>query len=296
MTAVPPDTDPPGSVHLGDSHDPLVIRLAGDAGWEEVRAELVARLSADPARYHGVRAHLDLGDRDIELYDLRRLAHSLEADHGVLVVALRCSTRSLRRYAERELKLKVLEEPPPPESPEPPPLPEPTVAEPPPPPPPAPPPLPEDAPDVPEAVRVALGIEIPPAPPATEEPEGPASRVQVIHRTLRSGTSIRFGGDVVVFGDVHAGAQIVASGSVVVLGALLGLAHAGARGDDDAFVLALELDPTQIRIGSRIAIPPQAPAGSSPRGAEIAFVREDRIVIEPYRGRLPSSSAQRSVE
>ena len=81
MTAVPPDTDAPRSVHLGDSLDPLVIQLASEAAWDAARADLVARLQADPARFRGVRAHLDVGDRDIELFDLRRLAHALETDH-----------------------------------------------------------------------------------------------------------------------------------------------------------------------------------------------------------------------
>ncbi|MBN1336135.1 MAG: hypothetical protein JXB39_09255 [Deltaproteobacteria bacterium] len=294
MPAAPPDSGPSRSVHLGDCLDPLAIHLSCEASWESARSDLAVLLGSDPVRFQGIRAHLDIGDRDIDLFELRRLAHALEADHGVLVVALRCSPRSVRRYAERELKLKVLAEEetasqipaiePPPAVPE---TPQPPVPETPP---------PEEAPEVVEASRVEPEPVEAPSLPEPEEPDTAASRVQVVHRTLRSGSSVRFNGDVVVFGDVHAGAQVTANGSVVILGSLLGLAHAGARGDDAAFVLALDLEPTQIRIGTRIAIPPQAPGGGPPRGAEIAFVREDRIVIEPYRGRLPSSSAQRSVE
>ena len=101
-----------------------------------------------------------------------------------------------------------------------------------------------------------------------------------MHRTLRSGASIRFDGDVYVFGDVNPGAQVVATGNIVVLGALKGVAHAGAAGDEDAFILAFDLRPTQLRIGRRIASMPSAPAATT---AQRASVVGEQIVIEPYR-------------
>ena len=42
----------------------------------------------------------------------------------------------------------------------------------------------------------------------------------------------------------------------VVLGALKGMAHAGSGGDESRFIFALQLRPTQVRIGHKIAIPP----------------------------------------
>ncbi len=72
-------------------------------------------------------------------------------------------------------------------------------------------------------------------------------------RTLRSGTLVEFPGHVTVMGDVNPGAEIVASGSIVVWGRLRGVVHAGAQGDVNALVCALELTPTQLCIAREMA-------------------------------------------
>jgi septum site-determining protein MinC len=100
-------------------------------------------------------------------------------------------------------------------------------------------------------------------------------------RTLRSGQTIRYAGHVVVMGDVNPGAEIVAAGDVMVWGRLRGLVHAGASGNDNASVCALILSPTQLRIGKHIARAPDELQRTA-RGAEIARVREGRIVIEGW--------------
>jgi septum site-determining protein MinC len=120
---------------------------------------------------------------------------------------------------------------------------------------------------------------------AWEHEAPPSVRVEsrsagVVRRSLRSGQRVLYDGTVVVYGDVHAGAEVVATGDVVVLGTLAGLAHAGARGSEEAVVAALRLVPTQIRIASRIGRPPEGDGGG--RGAEIARVRDGQIVVEPY--------------
>ncbi|HIT60444.1 MAG TPA: septum site-determining protein MinC, partial [Candidatus Fimousia stercorigallinarum] len=43
------------------------------------------------------------------------------------------------------------------------------------------------------------------------------------------------------------------AGNVVILGALKGYVYAGTEGNDRAFVVALEMQPMQIRIGNQIA-------------------------------------------
>jgi septum site-determining protein MinC len=74
-----------------------------------------------------------------------------------------------------------------------------------------------------------------------------------LSRTLRSGTRIEFAGHVVVFGDVNAGAEIVAGGSVIIWGRLRGMVHAGSKGNRKAIIGALDLSPTQLRIASEVA-------------------------------------------
>ena len=71
------------------------------------------------------------------------------------------------------------------------------------------------------------------------------------HRgSLRSGQKIEEDGSIVIIGDVNAGAQVIASENIIVLGALRGLAHAGAKGNRDAIIAAGRLDNTQVRIAN----------------------------------------------
>lgn len=111
-------------------------------------------------------------------------------------------------------------------------------------------------------------------------------QVLVVERTLRSGSSTKFRGDVLVYGDVNAGAEIEAAGNIVVLGTLRGLAWAGSGGEDSAMIISFDLRPTQLRIGRRIAFLPERPRGRGPRLPEVAVVRDGEIVLQEYRGRL----------
>jgi septum site-determining protein MinC len=70
--------------------------------------------------------------------------------------------------------------------------------------------------------------------------------------SLRSGQRIEFEGSVVIIGDVNDGAEIIAEDNIVVLGALRGMAHAGAKGNEQAIITARIIDSLQIRIGSII--------------------------------------------
>jgi septum site-determining protein MinC len=74
-----------------------------------------------------------------------------------------------------------------------------------------------------------------------------------LNRTLRSGTRIEFGGHVVVLGDVNPGAEIVAEGNVIIWGRLRGMVHAGAKGNRNAVICALDLSPTQLRIAEEVS-------------------------------------------
>ncbi|MEA2722125.1 MAG: septum site-determining protein MinC [Candidatus Eremiobacteraeota bacterium] len=113
--------------------------------------------------------------------------------------------------------------------------------------------------------------------PARSVPVGIST---LYHRgTLRGGQALHNLGNLVVIGDVNPGAELVASGDIVVFGALRGVAHAGAQGDRAARVIALELAPTQLRIATLIAT---SDAGTKPRGPEHASIADERIVVVPF--------------
>ncbi|MCL1877544.1 MAG: septum site-determining protein MinC [Defluviitaleaceae bacterium] len=95
---------------------------------------------------------------------------------------------------------------------------------------------------------------------------------------LRSGQRIRYEGSVVIMGDANPGSEIIADGNVIILGALKGLAHAGAAGDTSCFVSALLLAPTQLRIANTISVVPPGATRSAPA---YAYVKEGQVFIGP---------------
>ena len=199
------------------------------------------------------------------------------------ITGVYASADAVRRFAERELKLKLFVAPPPdPEDGE-----EDDLA------------APTEAPT--EVVEIVDALvehddddvdEDPDSEPTDSIPtitpvEPGERRTQTVRRTLRSGSVVRFDGDLLVFGDVNPGAHVIATGNIVVLGALHGVAHAGAGGDESAFILGLSFHPTQLRVARAIALPPERPS-SRVFAPEIAVLRDGAIVIRQYKGRLPT--------
>ncbi|MFA7077171.1 MAG: septum site-determining protein MinC [Syntrophomonas sp.] len=101
----------------------------------------------------------------------------------------------------------------------------------------------------------------------------------MICRHLRSGQKFFTRGNVVILGDINPGAEVIAGGNILVMGALRGLAHAGALGDEQSVIAAFRLNPTQLRIANHIT---RAPDGerSEIRNPELARIREGKVVIE----------------
>ena len=120
--------------------------------------------------------------------------------------------------------------------------------------------------------------------------------------TLRSGQVLDCESSIVILGDINPGAKIISRGNIVVLGALKGNAYAGASGNDQAFVAALDMDPIQIRIGDVIARSADKTAADrtllgrkrgkkKPEAAEpqVAIVKDGNIYIEPITKGLLNS-------
>lgn len=80
--------------------------------------------------------------------------------------------------------------------------------------------------------------------------------IQLLTGTVRSGQVLSFQGDLLLLGDINPGGCVQATGSIFVMGALRGLAHAGTRGDESAIIAAAIFKPTQLRIGDVISRPP----------------------------------------
>jgi septum site-determining protein MinC len=123
------------------------------------------------------------------------------------------------------------------------------------------------------------------SPPSTHA-VAPANAL-MMRETLRSGRSVWHEGHVIILGDVNPGAEVIAAGSVIVWGRLRGLVHAGALGDADASICALDLNPMQLRIADQIAV---APVDHRRRPEpEQAKIVDGQIVAELWRARHGNS-------
>ena len=196
----------------------LVVTLPESYGaWPEALARLERRLNASPAFFKGARMGLVVGARNLSEDDIRAVRDML-LRHDVTLWAL-ISDETSAQVAAAHLGLDTK--------------------------------LPA------RDLRAERSERIQPARPAPHEPQPavapPSADVSdmamIVRRTLRSGVRLHNPGSIVIIGDVHPGAEVIAGGDVVVWGKLHGTVHAGAFGDDESVVCALDLAPTQLRIG-----------------------------------------------
>ncbi len=96
-----------------------------------------------------------------------------------------------------------------------------------------------------------------------------------LQMTIRSGVEIRHSGTVVVLGDINPGGIAISNGDILVWGRLRGVAHAGANGNAKCLIMALQMEPTQLRIAKYVA---RAPANQLEEYyPEVAYVTPDGI-------------------
>ena len=133
--------------------------------------------------------------------------------------------------------------------------------------------------------EAAVPAENAPAEPAAVQAssaDDEAVQMVVVNKTLRGGQEVRTKSSVLVCGNVNPGAQIIAGGSIDIRGTCRGLVHAGAFGNQKAFVVADHLIPTQIRIADLIARSPDDPQQIEKTARpERASIKDGQIVIEP---------------
>ncbi|MEF9952330.1 MAG: septum site-determining protein MinC [Clostridium sp.] len=107
-------------------------------------------------------------------------------------------------------------------------------------------------------------------------------RTKFYRSTIRSGQKVNYNGNIIIIGDINSGAEVIASGNIIVLGVLRGIAHAGANGNRKSIVAAYSLRPTQLRIDTLITRAPDEQDFSGINIPEVAKIKEESIIIEPY--------------
>ena len=108
----------------------------------------------------------------------------------------------------------------------------------------------------------------------------------VVMSDMNPGSQVSSTRNVVVMGNINSGAKVVANGNIVVMGEVRGFVHAGAKGNDSAYVIANSLCPKILQIADNSAEAPDHEYEESKNDKiiipEIAFVSKDRIVIESF--------------
>ncbi|MGK7903521.1 MAG: septum site-determining protein MinC [Hormoscilla sp.] len=105
----------------------------------------------------------------------------------------------------------------------------------------------------------------------------PLAEPLYLKTTVRSGVEIRHPGSVVILGDINPGGTVICQGDILVWGRLRGVAHAGASGNSNCVIMALQMEPTQLRIANYLARAPQDPPAQY--YPEVAYATAEGIRI-----------------
>ncbi|MBE9036353.1 septum site-determining protein MinC [aff. Roholtiella sp. LEGE 12411] len=124
------------------------------------------------------------------------------------------------------------------------------------------------------AVTAGYSVEqLQPVTSLTSEPKAaaiPLADSLYLEMTVRSGVEIRHPGTIILLGDLNPGGIVIADGDILVWGRLRGVAHAGAGGNRECLIMALQMEPTQLRIADAVArAPEKSPMQFSPEVAHI---------------------------
>lgn len=107
-------------------------------------------------------------------------------------------------------------------------------------------------------------------------------RTKFYKGTVRSGQLLSYDGNIVIVGDVNPGAEVIAQGNILIMGALRGMVHAGCTGNERAIVACLNMQPVQLRIANVITRSPDDTLRKGVIMPEIAFIKDDIIYIEGF--------------
>ena len=221
----------------------ILLVLPDDQEWDSVCRELDTKLAAAQGLIAGAKAQLDVGDRALSPEQLEKFIKHLATRFALEPSAL-IGTHDDARSAAEKCGISL------------------TAAQP---------------PMAPERAKVVSG------PGATDAPAVTPNNALYMRQTIRSGQQVRHDGTIVICGDVNPGAEVIATGDIIVFGTLRGVAHAGAAGDEDCQIIAINLRPTQIRIAGYIARSPDTAAPPLSKYPEVARVNDSEIHIIPLR-------------
>lgn len=116
--------------------------------------------------------------------------------------------------------------------------------------------------------------------------ELPTGKNHFYRGNLTAGQSIEVKGNITLLGDIKKGASVSARGNILVIGQVQGMVFAGYPNHSQCFVMALNLNPTQLRIGKiylyekKKKIPKKAQIDDNQIKPQFAFIEKGSIRME----------------
>lgn len=104
--------------------------------------------------------------------------------------------------------------------------------------------------------------------------------IKIENRIVRSGQVLEVKGDLLLIGDVNPGGKVISSGNIYIMGSLHGIAHAGAKGDKNAIIVASYMNPSQLRIADYISRAPDYESDGVYMECGLVDVEKDKIIID----------------
>lgn len=105
-------------------------------------------------------------------------------------------------------------------------------------------------------------------------------RAGLIFSNLRAGQEISSPGNLVLVGNVHPGARVLAGKDIVIMGRCRGDVHAGVPDDPKAMVVALDFRPNRLTIaGVEADLRGSDLSAGSPR---MALLENGKVTVRPY--------------
>ena len=112
--------------------------------------------------------------------------------------------------------------------------------------------------------------------------------------TLKDREVLETENSIIILGDVYPGCAVISSKNIIVLGGLYGEAYAGGNGQENAYIVALEMEPERLKVGDfkYKANTKQTKWGIRPKvQPKIAYVKNNKIVMEALTKELLDSLA-----
>ena len=245
------------AVQLKGFRDGLRLMVDGSASIEEIESSIRKRMSNLGDSLAGTSIVLDTGNQHLSDPDLERISKLIYEAYGLEIIPDPIPTKteqakelfSPERSEKKQADAKEIT-------------------------------------DRPIPVQEQVVLETKPSSVDMQKHDLPGREATcIIRHSLRSGQVERFfEGNIVLFGDVNPGAEVIAGGDVVILGRLRGLAHAGALGNVESVIVAMNLTPTQLRIGHLITRPPKNNFGKRKMQPEIACIENGSISVKTFDG------------